>query len=118
MGAFSLFGLFFAFLIGILIEKKVQPEQEIASEKQNIARQELNLMHNNALYCNSMGNLPFLYRKWFANQNNFLYSRRRPHHCSHWAAVSQVVMMVQGSMLLGVGTLLTPCWFNVAEYGR
>ena len=50
MGAFSLFGLFIALMIGILIEKKVQPDQEIASEKQIIARQELNLMHNNALY--------------------------------------------------------------------
>ena len=46
MGAFSLFGLSIALMIGILIEKKVQPEQEFASEKQNIARQELNLMHN------------------------------------------------------------------------
>ena len=54
MGAFSLFGLSIALMIGILIEKKVQPEQEFASEKQNIARQELNLMHNNALYCNAM----------------------------------------------------------------
>ena len=108
MGAFSLFGLFFALLIGILIEKKVQPEQEIASEKQNIARQELNLMHNNALYCNSMGNLPFLYRKWFANQKQFLVFQAKASSLqSLGGSVSQVVMMVQGSMLLGVGTFLT-----------
>ena len=77
MGAFSLFGLSIALMIGILIEKKVQPEQEFASEKQNIARQELNLMHNNALYCNAMGNLKYLYQKWFINQKQFLVFRKK-----------------------------------------
>ncbi len=108
MGAFSLFGLSIALMIGILIEKKVQPEQEFASEKQNIARQELNLMHNNALYCNAMGNLKYLYQKWFINQKQFLVFQAKASSLqSLGQSVSQVVMMVQGSMLLGVGTFLT-----------
>ena len=41
MGAFSLFGLFVALLVGILIEKKVAPNQEEASLVQNQARREL-----------------------------------------------------------------------------
>ena len=97
MGAFSLFGLSIALMIGILIEKKVQPEQEFASEKQNIARQELNLMHNNALYCNAMGNLKYLYQKWFINQKQFLVFQAKASSLqSLGQSVSQVVMMVQG----------------------
>ena len=70
MGMMSLLSLVAALVIGILIEKKVQPEQETASENQNRARGELNMMHNN-LYSNSMGNLPHLYGKWFSRQKNF-----------------------------------------------
>ena len=64
MGAFSLVALIVAFIIGLTIENKVQPEQESAAELQNIARRNL-IFHTNALYCNSMGNLPFLFNKWF-----------------------------------------------------
>ena len=70
MGAFSIVSLFVALAIGILIEKKVQPEQELASEKQSLQNR-INLLHNNALYCNAMGNLPHLYDRWFKNQKNF-----------------------------------------------
>ena len=75
MGFFSLFGLFMAFIVvGILIEKKVQPQQEISIGRvQSRARNELNQLHNNALYCNSMGNLPYLFDKWIKTKNNFLY---------------------------------------------
>ncbi len=108
MGAFSLLSLVVALIIGILIENKVQPEQEAASEKQSQARIELNTLHNNNLYCNSMGNLPHLYKKWFKNQQNFLlFQAKASSMQSLGGSVSQVVMMVQGSMLLGVGTLLT-----------
>ncbi len=108
MGAFSILGLLIAFVIGLLIEKKVQPEQENAAELQNSARRELNVLHNNALYCNSMGNLPNLFNKWFVNQKQFLvYQANATTLQSLGSSVSQVVMMVQGSMLLGVGTFLT-----------
>ena len=79
MGAFSLFGLSIALMIGLLIEKKVQPEQEFASEKQNIARQELNLIHNNALYCNAMGNLNYLYKNGLLIKSSFWFFRQKPH---------------------------------------
>ena len=107
MGAFSLFGLFVALLVGILIEKKVAPNQEEASLVQNQARRELTYMHNNPLYCNSMGNLPFLFNKWYQNQKKFLiFQAKASSMQALGSSVSQVVMMVQGSMLLGVGTLL------------
>ena len=108
MGAFSLLSLVIALIIGILIEKKVQPEQENASEKQSIARTQLNSLHTNNLYCNSMGNLPHLYKRWFYNQKNFLTLQANASSIqSLGASVSQVIMKVQGSMLLGVGTFLT-----------
>ncbi len=108
MGAFSLLGAMIAFLIALLIEKKVQPEQEQASELQNNARRELNTLHNNALYCNAMGNLPFLFERWFENHRKFLvFQARASSMQSLGTSVSQVIMMVQGSMLLGVGTFLT-----------
>ena len=50
MGFFSLFGLFMALVVGILIERKVQPQQESAGRVQSKARNELNQLHNNALY--------------------------------------------------------------------
>ena len=48
MGAFSLLGLVIAFIIGLAIENKVQPDQDGASEAQNIARRELSVLHTNA----------------------------------------------------------------------
>lgn len=108
MGIFSLSGLFIALLIGLLIEKKVQPDQEKASEVQTETRRELGVLHNNALYCNSMGNLPFIFKRWYAKQKRFLvFQARASSMQSLGTSVSQVIMMVQGSMLLGVGTLLT-----------
>ncbi len=108
MGMFSLLSLVAALVIGILIERKVQPEQETAFENQNLARTELNVMHNNALYTNAMGNLPQLYRRWFSNQKRFLtFQAKASSMQALGASVSQVIMMVQGSMLLGVGTFLT-----------
>ena len=108
MGAFSLLALVIAFAIGLLIEKKVQPEQENAAEVQNTTRRELNTLHTNALYCNSMGNLPFLFKRWFQNQKKFLVFQAKASSLqSLGTSVSQVIMMVQGSMLLGIGTFLT-----------
>ena len=108
MGMFSLSGIFIAFLVGLLIEKKVQPDQEKAMEVQNETRRELTAYHNNALYCNSMGNAPYIFEKWYEKQKKFLvYQGRASSVQSLGSSVSQVIMMVQGSMLLGVGTLLT-----------
>ena len=108
MGAFSLLGLFIALLIGLIIEKKLQPDQLKAGETQNLARRELTSLHNNALYVNSMGNLPFLFKKWFLNHKQFLVFQSKSLSLqSLGSSVSMVVMMVQGSMILGVGTLLT-----------
>ena len=107
MGFFSLFGLFMALVVGLLIERKVQPQQESAGRVQSKARNELNQLHNNALYCNSMGNLPYLFDKWITTQKQFLVHQGAASSMqSLGSSVTQVVMMVQGSMLLGVGTLL------------
>ena len=59
-------------IIGLIIEKKLQPDQEKAGEALKRARHELNSLHNNPLYCNSMGNLPFLFKKWFSTHKQFL----------------------------------------------
>ena len=108
MGLFSLTGVLIALIIGLLIEKKVQPDQEIASEVQNETRRELNAFHNNSLYCNSMGNLPYIFKRWMSKQKKFLvYQARASSVQSIGSTVSQVIMMVQGSLLLGMGTFLT-----------
>ena len=65
-------------------------------------------MHNNALYCNSMGNLPFYLGNGFQHISNTSFTNRKHHHYRLFGnSVSMVVMMVQGSMLLGVGAFLT-----------
>ena len=108
MGLFSLSGVLIALVVGLIIEKKVQPDQEKASEVQNETRRELSAFHNNALYCNSMGNIPFIFKRWYAKQKKFLVFQARASSAqSIGSSVSQVIMMVQGSMLLGVGTFLT-----------
>jgi len=108
MGAFSLFGVIIALIIGLVIEKKVQPDQEKAGIALSTARSELSTLHNNPLYCNSMGNLPFLFKKWFSTHKQFLIFQSKSLSLqSLGTSVSMVVMMVQGSMLLGVGTFLT-----------
>ena len=54
-----------------------------------------------------MGNLPYLFDKWITTQKQFLVHQGAASSMqSLGSSVTQVVMMVQGSMLLGVGTLL------------
>ena len=108
MGIFSLLGLFIALMIGLIIEKKLKPQQESAMLIQSKARRELSELHNNALYTNSMGNLPVFFHRWFKNQKQFLIHQSSASSMQAFgSSVTQVTMMVQGSMLLGVGTLLT-----------
>ena len=73
MGAFSLVALIVAFIIGLTIENKVHRNRKVFAELQNMARRELNLLHTNALYCNSMGNLPFLFNKWFSESKEISF---------------------------------------------
>ena len=56
--------------VGILIEKKL-PQTRRRHLLFKIRRNR-NYRHNNPLYCNSMGNLPFLFNKWDAKiRKNF-----------------------------------------------
>ena len=108
MGYFSLFGAIAAFLIGIYIEKKVEPHAEEASEFQSEARNKLQAYFRNVYAATSMGNLPTIYRDWDASHKKFLLLQSKASRFQALGgSVTQVIMMVQGSMVLGVGTFLT-----------
>ena len=108
MGVFSLLGASLAFVTGYLIEKRVEPEYEAAGNIQSEARRKLSMFYMNPYLCSSMGNLPNIYNSWNTDQKKFLkHQTKASSFQSLGTSISQVVMMIQGSMLLGVGCFLT-----------
>ena len=108
MGFFLLFGALLALIIGIYIEKKVEPEMSVSYEAQTQSRQYLNSFFKNIHSCASSGNLPNFYKKWLPMQKRFLvYNADARGVQAFGSAVTQNVMMIQGSMVLGVGAMLT-----------
>ena len=108
MGFFSLLGALMALIIGLYIEKKVEPEMNISYEAQTQSRQYLNSFYKNIHSCASAGNLPNFYKKWLPMQKRFLlYNADARGVQAFGSAITQNVMMIQGSMVLGVGAMLT-----------
>jgi ATP-binding cassette subfamily C exporter for protease/lipase len=108
MGYFSLIGALAAFLIGIYIDRKVAPHAEEASQFQSEGRNKLQAYFRNVYASTSMGNLPTIYRDWDSSHKKFLLLQSKAsRYQALGGSVTQVIMMVQGSMVLGVGTLLT-----------
>ena len=108
MGYFSLFGAIVAFIIGIYIEKKVEPHAEDASKFQSESRNQLQAYFRNIYAATSMGNLATIYKDWDTKHKKFLLLQAKAsQYQALGQSVTQVVMMLQGSMILGVGTFLT-----------
>ena len=107
MGIFSLLGALIALITGIYIEKKIAPETELSFESQSKSRRYLNSFFQNIYSCASMGNLPFFYKKWSNfHKEHLIYNHKVSGIQAAGNAISQNVMMVQGSMVLGVGAML------------
>ncbi|RZP23432.1 MAG: ATP-binding cassette domain-containing protein [Burkholderiaceae bacterium] len=107
MGIFSLLGALIAFLTGLYIEKKIEPDTQLSFEAQSTSRLYLNSFFQNIYSCASMGNLRFFYDKWKnVHKKHLLYQSKTASVQAFGSALSQNVMMIQGSMVLGVGAML------------
>ncbi len=108
MGYFSLIGATLAFLIGILIEKKVAPHMDQAADMQSQSRSCLSHCFKNIVTSASRGNIDRMFHKWRDLQKQYLVHQGRASGFQAFgSSCSQVVMMFQGSMLLGVGMALS-----------
>ncbi len=108
MGFFSLFGALMAFLIGLLIEKKVAPYQENAIDSQLKSRSALNGCFQNIAMTASRNNIYRIFDKWSGLHKTFLLHQGNAQgYQAIGTSCCQSVLMIQGSMLLGLGMGLT-----------
>lgn len=108
MGAFSLFGAFVVFVIGVISERRVRPlmtqAQGFATAAQNFAADS----GRNAQVIEAMGMRRAVQQRWLAVQNQFLRDQALASEAqARGAAASKFVMLAQGSLLLGIGVLFT-----------
>ena len=108
MGAMSLFGAFLTVVTMVLTERYVNPILEKATQASQRSQIRLGDYSRNAKVAASMGMLPALRAKWLKEQTEFLRWQAQASNAQGLgAAVSKVVMLVQGSALLGLGTFLS-----------
>jgi len=108
MGYLSLLGAALALIIGLWTEKRVRPIMTKASGNANLSSLFISDSSRNAQVIHAMGMMGSMRKNWLRHQNNYLYQQASAsNEQALGSAVSRVVMMVQGSALLGVGTLLT-----------
>ena len=107
MGILSIFGAFLTLVVGMIVEKKMESDVMKASEYQTASRSEITSYFQNLDSSLAMGTLPNLYKRWNRTQSNFLINQAKASaKQSFGSAATRIIMMVQGSMLLGLGTLL------------
>ena len=108
MGVFSLVGALIVFVIGLLAERRVRPLVTEAQRHSNAAQMFASDSGRNAQVIEAMGMLGAVRHRWLEMQNRFLRDQALASEAqSRGAAASKVVMLAQGSLLLGVGVFLT-----------
>ena len=108
MGFMSLFGAFLTVVTMVLTERRVNPIMEKATRASQRSQVRLGDYSRNAKVAASMGMLPALRAKWLKEQMDFLRWQAEASNAQGLgAAVSKVVMLIQGSALLGLGTFLS-----------
>ncbi len=108
MGIFSLFGMIMALIIGLVMERSEKPFSEKAMEENSRSRRALTEYFRNSEVTMTMGNFDRAFNRWQdANKKYLGYQAQASSTQALGTSVSKVVMMVQGSMILGVGTFLT-----------
>jgi len=108
MGLFSLLGALIVFAIGVLSERKVRPLVTQAQGYSNAAQNFAADSGRNAQVIEAMGMRGAIQRRWLKLQNQFLRDQALASEAQSMAAASsKVVMLAQGSLILGVGVLLS-----------
>ena len=108
MGFMSIVGALLTILITVLTERFVGPLITEAGNHSQQAQSRLADYTRNAQVGLAMGMMPSLRARWLKDQSEFLRWQAKASNAQGLgAASSKVVMLLQGSALLGVGTFLT-----------
>ena len=108
MGLMSCLGAFLTVVLTVLTEKNVGPLMEQAGQYSRRSQSRIADYSRNAQAGHAMGMMPALQARWLSEQSEFLRFQAKASNAQGLGtALSKVIMMVQGSALLGVGTLLT-----------
>ena len=108
MGLLSLVGAALTLIIGLITERAVRPTMTEALERAQLANAYAADASRNAEAIQAMGMLGSVRARWMMVQQDYLAKQTAANnHQSLGTATTKVVMLVQGSALLGVGTMLT-----------
>jgi ATP-binding cassette subfamily C exporter for protease/lipase len=108
MGVLSIVGAVLTVVIMVITERRVGPLLENAQTYSQKAQNQLGDYSRNAQVSMAMGMMPALRARWLAQQTQFLRWQAMASNAQGLGtAASKVVMLFQGSALLGVGTLFT-----------
>jgi len=108
MGFFALFGAIAMGISNVLAERRVKPAMEAAQKAASEAQTYAGSTLRNAQVIEAMGMLGAVESRWLKAQRKFLYYQAKASdHAGSSAAMSRMIMMAQGSLLLGFGCFLT-----------
>ena len=108
MGFMSIVGAFLTIVIMVITEKWVGPLLENAQTYSQISQSKLGDYSRNAQVSVAMGMMPALRARWLAQQSLFLRWQALASNAQGLGtSLSKVVMLFQGSALLGFGTFLS-----------
>lgn len=108
MGYLSLLGAALSLVISLLTERSVRPVMQEAMEKNQVANGYASDAVRNAEAISAMGMLNAVRSRWALVQRRYLVHQARATNLQAvGASTTKFVMLVQGSAILGVGTLLT-----------
>lgn len=108
MGFFACMGAVAMGVANVLAEKRVKPAMEAAQKCAGEAQAYAGSALRNAPVIEAMGMMGSIESRWLKAQRRFLfYQAQASDHAGTSAALSRMIMMLQGSLLLGFGCFLT-----------
>jgi ATP-binding cassette subfamily C exporter for protease/lipase len=108
MGFFACMGAVLMAVTNVLAERRVKPAMDAAQKAASEAQAYAGSALRNAPVIEAMGMMGAIESRWLKVQRQFLYHQAvASDHAGTSAAMSRLLMMAQGSLLLGFGCLLT-----------
>ncbi|MBU3694616.1 MAG: type I secretion system permease/ATPase [Rhodocyclaceae bacterium] len=108
MGFFACLGAVAMAITNVMTERKVKPTMDAAQRAAGEAQTYARSMLRNAPVVEAMGMMDAVEARWLKSQRRFLYYQAQASdHAGTSAAMSRMIMMAQGSLLLGFGCFLT-----------
>jgi len=108
MGFFSCLGAVAMGVASVMAERRVKPAMDAAQRSASEAQSYAGSALRNAPVIEAMGMMGAIESRWLKVQRRFLYYQAvASDHAGSSAAMSRMIMMAQGSLLLGFGCWLT-----------